>query len=69
VQTLRGELPLALTYGIPDPTFTEVSDTEIAAALTLFNPEVEVSSIEAYLTSDGKSVIDIDFVETDNAVA
>jgi hypothetical protein len=69
VQTRKGELPLALTYGIVDPVFSSVSDTEIAAALLTFLPEIEVISVSGYMTPQGQSVVDIKFKETDDAVA
>lgn len=69
VQTRKGELPLALTYGLQDPVFSVVSDTEVAASLVTFYPEIEVLSVSAYQTPQGQTVVDITFKETDNALA
>jgi hypothetical protein len=69
IQTRIGELPLALTFGIPDPAFTTVEPTEIIAAIDNFFPDIEVTDVDAYFTETGEFVIDVIFEEGSVAVA
>jgi hypothetical protein len=69
IQTRIGELPLAPTFGIPDPAFTFVEPTEIIAAIDNFFPEIAVTDVDVYFTETGEFVIDVIFDEGSDAVS
>lgn len=51
--TTQGERGLAPTYGVPDPTGEVVDPDEIAAWVTLNEPELEVTGAEGVITPAG----------------
>lgn len=61
MQTEPGELPLALHYGIKDPSFRSVSATEIEAAISAFYPGVVVNNIRIGVDDTGQTAVDIYF--------
>jgi len=59
----RGELPLEITYGVKDPTFSTLRESEIRYTIAQFWPEIQLTLIErGQPTNDGEQRILIDFV-------
>lgn len=69
IQTRIGELPLAPTFGVPDPAFTTIEPTEVIAAIDNFFPDIEVTDVDVYFTETGEFVIDVIFEEAPVALA
>jgi len=44
-QVEKGEMPLEVTYGITDPTFTVLRQSEIYQVLSIFWPEIRIREI------------------------
>jgi phage baseplate assembly protein W len=61
LQTELGELPLAPHFGVADPTFRDVTPTEIQAAVAAFFPEVIIDGITVGVDGRGESAIEIFF--------
>lgn len=65
LQTEQGELPLAPHYGVPDPVFYTVSQSEIVAAASIFYPEIKINEITTQTTESGRASVDISFTAAD----
>jgi hypothetical protein len=61
MQTEPGELPLALHYGISDPSFRTVNATEIEAAISAFYPGVVVNEIRIGVDGSGEAAVNVYF--------
>jgi hypothetical protein len=62
VQTTRGERPISIGFGSPDPTFeNDVDGAFIIAGLAEFLPEAIVTSAAVQMTNDGVTSIDVEF--------
>ena len=61
-QIERGEMPLEVTYGITDPTFTALRKSEIYQVLAVFWPEIKVNEV-SISSSDkfGAKRLNVDF--------
>lgn len=59
----RGELPLEVTYGVKDPTFSVFRESEIRYTIGQFWPEIHLTLISRDRPTDtGQQKILIDFV-------
>lgn len=61
VQTRVNELPLAPTYGLEDPVFRGIDESEIRAGLALFHPRITVLNINGAFKSEGVQSLSIQF--------
>ena len=58
----KTELPLEITYGVKDSTFTKFRKSELAYTMSKFWPEVRLTTVEqSEATQDGISRLTIDF--------
>ena len=67
MQTEPGELPLALHYGIYDPSFRKVKPTEIEAAINTFYPGILVNKVKLGLDNQGGTLVEIFFTNQTGA--
>lgn len=59
----REELILEPTYGVKDPTFSRINESELRYTIAQFWPEIQLTSIDpGKPTNSGNNVIVIDFV-------
>lgn len=61
VRTRPGELPLALAYGTPDPTFDTVSPGDIRARAAVYHPEINIKDVVLYMTPSGELAVEVAF--------
>lgn len=61
IQTEPGELPLAPDYGVIDPSFNQLTEGEITAAVETFYPEVRVDSVDSVVLDSGLTAVQIYF--------
>jgi phage baseplate assembly protein W len=54
LSTTPGERGLAPEFGLPDPTGGQIDPAQIAAALTLCAPELDVEALTVTQTADGQ---------------
>ena len=61
-QIERGEMPLEVTYGITDPTFTALRKSEIYQVLAVYWPEIKLNEV-SISSSDkfGAKRLNVDF--------
>ena len=61
-QIERGEMPLEITYGITDPTFTALRKSEIYQVLAVYWPEIKLNEV-SISSSDkfGAKRLNVDF--------
>lgn len=50
--TRRGERPMATQFGIIDPAFNRVEQSDIAFAVNLYGPEIEISDVREVFIND-----------------
>ena len=68
LQTEQGELPLAPHFGIPDPIFNSLAQSEVVAASSIFFPEIQIGKITTRVTDSGKTTIEISFTNSSQEV-
>jgi hypothetical protein len=63
-QIERGEMPLEVTYGITDPTFTTLRKSEIYQVLSVYWPEIKIREISISAPDRfGRKRLNVDFGE------
>lgn len=60
------ELPLALGYGLVDPTFRKVTKGEIIAGLATYHPDIIVNDVQFYGANQPNLQIDVLFDNANN---
>ena len=61
-QIERGEMPLEVTYGITDPTFTALRESEIYQVLSVYWPEIKVNAVSISSPEKfGRQRLNVDF--------
>lgn len=61
VTTYLGERPLSPGFGVTDPVFGGLDNSEVLAGIEAFGPPVDVSDIRSTWESDSTQLISIDF--------
>jgi hypothetical protein len=61
-QVERGEMPLEVTYGITDPTYTALRKSEIYQVLSVYWPEIKINDISISSADGfGRKRLNVDF--------
>lgn len=61
ILTRLGERPMAPGFGITDPVFSTLDPAELAAALEMYGPDVNVNDISTTWESDSTQLVRLDF--------
>lgn len=65
LQTGIGELPLAPHFGVNDPVFHRIDQSEVVAAAAIFYPELQINGVTSRVTDSGRTTVEIAFSATD----
>jgi hypothetical protein len=61
-QVERGEMPLEVTYGVTDPTYTAFRTSEIYQVLSVYWPEIKVNEVSVSSPDKfGRQRLNVDF--------
>lgn len=60
--TRLGERPLVPGFGLPDPTFSGFERSQLAAAVALWGPPVQLSRVDVAPVDEHTQVVEVNFV-------
>lgn len=63
ILTEQGERQMLPAYGITNPTFDEVSTSEIALQVALYGPDVSISNVTAYYPDQSTLTVNVEFTD------